>query len=72
MNAIRHIRCEVFKLTQQQFAAIVGVEQATVSRWEAGRNEPSLRHLKRIRAAARKRSLPWDDDWFFTVGGRAA
>jgi transcriptional regulator with XRE-family HTH domain len=72
MNAMRRIRCEVFRITQQQMAAIAGVEQATVSRWETGVNEPSLRHLKRIRTEARRRKLQWDDDLLFAAAGRAA
>jgi predicted transcriptional regulator len=72
MNAMRHIRCEVFQLTQEEMAVIAGVEQPTVSRWEAGINDPSLRHMKRIRAEARRRRLQWDDDWFFAAGGQLA
>lgn len=72
MNTLKHIRRNVFQATQEEMASIAGVEQPTVSRWEAGVNEPSLRHLKRIRAEARRRNLSWDDNWFFSTGGRAA
>jgi transcriptional regulator with XRE-family HTH domain len=71
MNTLRRIRSEIFQVTQEEMAVIAGVEQATVSRWETGVNEPSLRHLKRIRAEAHRRRLQWDDKWLF-VGDRVA
>lgn len=72
MNPIRKIRCQVFKVTQEELATIAGVEQPTVSRWEKGINEPSLRHLRRMRLEAKRRGLSWDDDLLFAAGGRAA
>ena len=67
MNTIRKIRCQIFRITQEEMAAIAGVEQATISRWEAGANDPSLRHLRRIRAEALRRGLKWDDRLLFGV-----
>lgn len=64
MSAIRHIRREVFKVTQAEFAAIAGVTQATVSRWENG-IAPSLDEMQAIRMAAMERQIDWDDRWFF-------
>jgi transcriptional regulator with XRE-family HTH domain len=65
MNAIRHIRKNVFRLRQQDFAAIAGVQQSTVSRWEKGEAAPSLDEMAAIRDAARARRLRWNDRLFF-------
>ncbi|WP_354122718.1 helix-turn-helix transcriptional regulator [Bradyrhizobium sp. LA6.7] len=64
MNPIKHTRCEVFGITQEEMAKICRVRQATISRWEAGIGEPSLRHVRLIRAEARRRRLRWDDRVF--------
>jgi transcriptional regulator with XRE-family HTH domain len=66
MNTIRHIRKKVFNLRQADFAAIAGVTQATVSRWEAG-GVPTLEEMRRIRDAAADRKIRWSDRWFFDV-----
>jgi transcriptional regulator with XRE-family HTH domain len=67
MNAIHHIRCNVFGVTQKDFASFAGVQQSTVSRWENGTAVPSLAELQSIRKAAAKRKLKakWDDRLFF-------
>lgn len=70
MNAVKHIRERVFKLTQAPFAALAGVSQPTVSRWEEADcqgSEPTREQMARIRAAAIKRGIEWDDRWFFEV-----
>lgn len=74
MNTILHIRKEVFAVRQQEFAAIAGVPQSRVSRWENGKSEPSLEEMARIRAAAKVRKLKrkWSDDLFFTAPEQAA
>lgn len=72
MNAIKHIRCKLFGVTQEEMAKIAGVRQATISRWEAGLTDPSLRHMRRIRSEARKRRLAWDDALLLAEGSRAA
>ncbi|MER8827200.1 helix-turn-helix domain-containing protein [Mesorhizobium sp. M0938] len=64
MSAIRHIRREVFKVTQAEFAVLAGVTQASVSRWEAG-GAPSLDEMQAIRKAAADREIAWNDAWFF-------
>lgn len=64
MSAIRHIRREIFKVTQAEFAALAGVTQATVSRWETG-VAPSLDDMQSIRTAAAAREIAWRDEWFF-------
>ncbi len=71
MNPIRHIRKKVFGVTQQEFAAIAGVQQSTVSRWESDEDgaAPTLVEMSRIRAAAAQRKLKskWDDRLFFAA-----
>lgn len=66
MNALHYIRKHVFQVTQTEFAAIAGVGQASVSRWESG-VAPSLDEMQAIRQAAATRGLQWDDSWFFDV-----
>lgn len=71
MNAIRHIRTEVFQLNQADFAAVAGVKQSTVSRWENG-GEPSLEEMRAIRHAAVDRGIEWNDSWFFSTPDEVA
>lgn len=66
MNALKHIRKNVFKVTQAEFSSLAGVTQATVSRWENG-VAPSLDEMKAIRIAAERREIHWDDGYFFEV-----
>lgn len=71
MNAIRNIRKNVFRLKQQEFAAIAGVQQSTVSRWERGELAPSLEEMAAIRAAA-KGKRGWSDRLFFEAPSEPA
>jgi transcriptional regulator with XRE-family HTH domain len=71
MSPIRHIRVDVLGLTQAELGDLVGVRQATVSRWEAGHSGPTLKQLQRIRNEARRRKLRWDDRWFFAASEAA-
>lgn len=65
MNALEHIRRNVFKATQSEFAVIARVTQATVSRWENG-GSPTLKEMHAIREAAFERcDLAWSDSLFF-------
>lgn len=64
MNTLSYIRKRVFQLTQAEFAALAGVQQSTVSRWENG-VAPSLDEMQAIRLAAAERGIAWDDSWFF-------
>lgn len=74
MNAIRRIRKTIFQVNQAEFAAIAGVTQATVSRWEDDNNnaEPSRGEMDAIRRAAADRAIEWDDMWFFEAPTSAA
>jgi transcriptional regulator with XRE-family HTH domain len=65
MSAMIHIRKTVLKVSQRELAAISGVTQTTVSRWEAGSLEPSRDEMLRIRDEARRRRVKWNDRWFF-------
>jgi len=67
MNAVKHIRTQVFKLAQAAFADVAGVSQPTVSRWEQQDVSPSRDDMARIRNAALERGLEWNDSWFFVV-----
>lgn len=65
MSTMKHIRTQVFKVTQAEFATLAGVGQATVSRWENGVS-PSLDEMQAIRNAAASRiDIVWDDSLFF-------
>lgn len=64
MNAVRHIRKNVFRVTQSEFADLAGVGQASVSRWESG-VAPSLDEMQSIRLAAAERGIEWEDSLFF-------
>lgn len=72
MNPLLHIRKNVLKITQAEMAAISGVRQATVSRWENGLLEPSLDQMRSIREEAVKRGVDWQDGLFFNPSGEAA
>lgn len=65
MNAMAHIRLNVFRVSQYEMAEIAGVSQATVSKWEAGTQVPLTTALKNIRRSAYLRAIPWQDAWFF-------
>lgn len=65
MSQMLHIRKQVLGLSQAAMAALTGVTQATVSRWENGELEPDREQMDRIRTEAQTRGLQWDDAWFF-------
>jgi len=53
---IKELRIQL-GLTQEQFAARVGVTFSTVNRWEAGRSQPSplaWREIERLSRTAKK------------------
>jgi transcriptional regulator with XRE-family HTH domain len=65
MGALRRIRQEVFGLTLTEMAAIAGVAQSTISKWENGIHRLDFQAMARIRSAALERHLAWDDAWLF-------
>lgn len=73
MSTMNHIRKKVLKVSQRELAAISGVTQTTVSRWESGTLEPSRDEMLKIRDEARRRRVKWNDRWFFeTPAGASA
>ncbi len=46
---IREMR-SLSNLTQAQFAAVIGVNYVTISRWESGRIQPSALALRQVHA----------------------
>jgi transcriptional regulator with XRE-family HTH domain len=65
MTIMRTVR-ERLGLRQTEMAAVAGVSQATISRWETGSLEPNRQELERIRGEALRRGVEWDDALFFT------
>lgn len=64
-NLIKHIRLNIFRIQKQaEFAAVIGVSQAAVSRMESGA-EIFISTIKSIRSAAFARGLDWDDALLF-------
>jgi transcriptional regulator with XRE-family HTH domain len=59
------IRKEVLRISQAQMAAVAGVSQGTVSKWEAGELEPDRDQLAKIRSFVTARGIEWRDSWFF-------
>lgn len=72
MNTIRYIRTQIFGVTQGEFAAICGVSQATISKWERDACSPPLSNLAAIRKEARRRRLGMPDAVFFDAPLRKA
>lgn len=52
-------------MTQCQLAAMIGVTQSTVSKWERRQASPTLENLEKIRGEASSRRLELDDRLFF-------
>jgi len=48
-SMIRNLRLEI-GLTQEQFAAKVGVTFSTVNRWESGKSKPSPLAMRQVKA----------------------
>lgn len=65
MSELQFIRTQVLQVSQREMAAIAGVDQATVSRWEQRGFEPTREAMKRIRQEAKQRGIEWNDLWFF-------
>ena len=72
MTPLQHIRKKVFHLAQAEFAAVLQVNQSTISRWERGESEPSRQEMLAIRSLAESQGIEWDDQWFWQVPEEAA
>ena len=55
-DTIRSLRAK-FGLTQEQFAAKVGVTWSTVNRWENGRGKPSPLAMRQIRQLQSEKAM---------------
>jgi transcriptional regulator with XRE-family HTH domain len=67
-NPAQFIREDVFGCkTQKAFADLLGYPQNTISRFEKGTRRLTIEAQNRIRAAAKKRRIKWDNNWFFEV-----
>lgn len=64
----QYIREDVFGISSQRaFAELIHYSQAQVSRFENGSRQLSRDAQERIRSAAKRRRLKWNDQWFFEV-----
>lgn len=64
------IRVCVFRMSQNQFAALLGTAQSRVSEWEARGHIPAaMQPLVRVmgRDICAERGMAWSDSWFFEV-----
>lgn len=66
MNPIRFIRTRLFRLSQSEFAILIGRTQASVSRWESG-GPFTNEDMAAIRLAAGQRAIEWSDRYFFEL-----
>jgi transcriptional regulator with XRE-family HTH domain len=66
-SPIRWVRRNVFRVTQEELAAIGGVSRPRVCCYESRGEAPPYDFLKRVRDEARARALDFDADWFFEV-----
>lgn len=55
-ESIRELR-EALGLTQEQFAAKIGMTTSTINRWENGRGVPSPLALKQLEALRKKAKI---------------
>jgi transcriptional regulator with XRE-family HTH domain len=64
----QYIREDVFRISSQRaFADLIHYSQAQISRFENGTRQLSRDAQERIRTAAKRRRIRWDDRWFFEV-----
>lgn len=66
-SPVRWVRKNVFGVTQERLAEIGGVSRPRVNRYENKGEAPPYEFLRRLRAEALMRGLPFDADWFFEV-----
>lgn len=68
----RFIREDVFRCpNQREFGELLGYEQGTISRFESGARQLNREAQDRIRAAAKRKRIKWNDGWFFEVPSEA-
>ena len=59
-SAIKKIRQRSF-MTQEQFAAEMGVAFSTVNRWENGKTIPNMTAMKQLKDYCEQKNIPFDD-----------
>jgi DNA-binding transcriptional regulator YiaG len=57
-DRIREARKKILGLSQGEFARVLGLDQATVSRWERSLSQPRPHHLRAIALLA-DRPVSW-------------
>ena len=58
--AIKKLRKKLL-LTQSEFAELLGVKLVTVSRWESGKFEPTMRVKRKLRELFEKNNIEIED-----------
>lgn len=66
-SPLRWVRKRLFGVTQDQMAAIGGVSRPRISRYETNDDPPPFDFLRRVRAEALARGVPFSGDFFFEV-----
>lgn len=64
MSVVTRIK-QALSVNQTQLAAIVGKNQATISRWEKGLGLPTIEDISKIRSEFLRRNLEWNDEIVF-------
>ena len=59
--AIKKLRKKLL-LTQNEFAELLGVKLVTVSRWESGKFEPTMRVKRKLRELFEKNNIEIEDE----------
>lgn len=71
LNTVRFIRSFVFRMSQTEFAVLLGTSQGRVSCWESEGRFPSFIVADLVRAHGRavcaESGQSWSDSWFFEV-----
>lgn len=55
MNPIKRVRKDILGINQNELAEAAGVTQPTVSRWEKGKQSPSVVEIERVCARYRNK-----------------
>lgn len=71
ITTVRFIRIFVFRMTQDEFATVLGTTQGRISTWESQGRFPTMTVMDLVRthgkALCAAGDVPWSDAWFFEV-----
>lgn len=67
MTPFRHIRVNVFKITQEEMSMALGLSQPTISRLENDKVSLTSDVMQRVRSYAAENGIKWSDKHFFEV-----